>query len=166
MSVYAIEPAQEQRAITIHSSLTREDALELLKIANQMHKTSPNYSDRPFDAQRIWTLFDTSVKHPSKVCVVYAKEGDEIIGGILGHMTPQYFSGDMVASDLGMFLKPEHRGGTAFVRLFKAFERWAVEHKATSIIVGHTTGNNTEKSKSMFTKLGYLFLGYIFQKEL
>jgi len=117
--------------MNIYTKLTRKDALELLVIAEQMHNESPNYQKRLFDKQRIWSLFDNSVKYPGKVCVIFAKDGDEIIGGILGQMNAQYFSGDLIATDLGMFLKPEHRGGTAFVRMFKAFEQWAIDHKAT-----------------------------------
>ena len=150
----------------IYTQLTREDALELLKIAEQMHKEAVNYNHKKFDKERLWALFDASVRTPARTCMVYAKDGDEIVGGILGHINNQYFSGDLVASDLGMFIKPEHRGGTTFIRLFKAFEQWAIDNKATSIIVGHTTGVNTEKSKGMFARLGYDLMGYIFHKEL
>jgi hypothetical protein len=150
----------------IYTTLTREDALEMLKVAEQMHAESPNYKHKPFDKQRMWNLFDRTVRFPEQACMIYAKEGDEIVGGILGHMNQQYFSGDLVASDLGMFLKPEYRGSTTFVRLFKAFEQWAIDNKATSIIVGHTTGVNTDKSKGIFTRLGYNLMGYVFHKEV
>jgi len=150
----------------IYTQLTREDALEMLKIAEQMHSESPNFNKYPFDKEKLWSLFDASVRIPAKVCMIYAKEGDEILGGILGHINPQYFSHTLVASDLGMFLKPEDRGGTTFIRMFKAFEQWAKDNKATTIVVGHSTGNNTEKAQGMFKKLGYSFMGYIFNKDI
>jgi len=150
----------------IHTLLNREDALEMLKLAEQMHAESPYYNKKPFDKQRLWNLFDASVRNPSRVCMIYAKEGNEFLGGILGQMNEQYFSGQLVASDLGMFIKPEHRGGTTFVKLFKTFEKWAKDSGAKTIVVGHTTGNNTDKAKGMFERLGYSFMGFVFNKEL
>jgi len=152
--------------MNIHTKLTREDALAMLEIAEQMHKESPNFQNKPFDRERIWKLFDATVKYPSRFCMIYAKDGDKPIGGILGKITEQYFSGDLVASDFGMFILPEHRGGSCFVRLFKEFEKWSIDNGATSIMVGHTTGVNTENAQGMFLRLGYSLMGYVFNKEL
>jgi Acetyltransferase (GNAT) family len=151
----------------IYTKLTREDALDMLVLAEQMHKEAVNYKGSPFNAQLVWESFDATVLHPTRYSCVYAKNPEgKIIGAIMGKINEQFFSGDLVASDCGMFILPEYRGSITFVKLFKAFEAWAIENEARSIIVAHTTGINTEKSKDLFPRLGYSLMGYVFNKEI
>lgn len=150
----------------IQKKLTREDALKLLELGYQMHQESPNFRNRKYDRERIWKLLDQSLLSPSRVCVLIAKEENTIIGFLVGTMTEQYFSGDLLANDLAMYILPEHRGGRTFFRLLEAFEEWSISNKATAIILGHTTGINLEKSKGLFLKRKYSLMGHIFTKEL
>jgi Acetyltransferase (GNAT) family len=150
----------------LYTKLTKEDALQLLEIGEQFHKEAVHYKGSVFDKERVWKLFDKSVTSPSTTCVVYVKEGEEVVGAIMGSMSARFFSGERVATDLGMFLKPAYRGSSAFLKLFKAFEQWAIDNKAQHIVVGHTTGIEMEVGKTLFPRLGYSLMGYIFNKEI
>lgn len=152
--------------MSIHNKLNREDALEILALAEAMHHEAPSFQNKPFDKHRMWAILDSTLHNPHNVCMIYAKIDGKIVGGILGKISEQFFSGERVASDYGMFILPEYRGSLTFVKMFKAFEDWAVENKAKTIIVGHTTGIETEKAKSLFPRLGYSLMGYIFNKEI
>ena len=151
----------------IYNKLTREDALDMLVLAKNMHQEAPNFKDKPFDGERMWAIFDASVTNPKNFCCIYAKnEEGKIIGAILGKITEQFFSGDRVASDFGMFVEPAYRGSATFLRMFKSFEQWAKDSDAKMIVVGHTTGIETDKAKELFPRLGYSLMGYIFNKEI
>ncbi len=150
----------------IQTKITKEDALELLELGYQMHQEAPNFRQLPYKRERIWKILDQSLLNPSRVCALVAKEDDKIIGFFIGSITEQFFSGDLLANDIAMFVLPEYRGGSCFPRLLKAFENWAHTNNAERIILAHSSGINTEKSNGFFVKQGYPLTGYIFTKEL
>ena len=104
--------------------------------------------------------------NPTRLFLTYSKNNGIIEGGILGRISEQYFSDELTASDMAMFIKPAHRGSILFVRLFKNFEKWSKDNKVTSIVIGHTTGINMDKVQGMYTRLGYNSMGYVFNKEI
>jgi hypothetical protein len=69
-------------------------------------------------------------------------------------VAPHWFSDDLVASEFGVFLLPEHRGGTAVVRLIREFIRWAQEKGAKMIQIGVSTGVKTGETAALYKAIG------------
>lgn len=153
--------------ITISTVITREDAFLVLEAAKDMHESSPNFTGMAFNPEKIWNILDATLKQPNKFFIVYAKDDEtgKIVGGLIGQIVEIFFSNTLVAKDLGVFLYPEHRNGLLFLRFIREFEKWAWANSAQQIVVGHSTGNETEKAPELFSKLGYNFMGYVFNKE-
>ena len=146
----------------IKTQLTREDALQILEVGRALHAES-KYKDQPYDAERCWAVLDATVRFPERYFIAY---DEEFRGFILMHMAPHFFNGYKEASDLSLFVAPEHRNGLLAPKLIKAAEQWAQEYGAHEMTIYHNTGINTEKAEGFFNKSGYKTAGYIFTKEL
>lgn len=85
---------------------------------------------------------------------------DQIVGFIAGVVVEQFLSLDLFACDIGVFVLPEFRGGSCFVRLVKTFENWAKEKGAQEIQLGVSTGVHPEQTVRMYERLGYKMSSY------
>lgn len=151
--------------MTLHTTINREDAFQILELGKRMHEES-GYRKVAFNPQKLWDLLDNTLKFPERRFIAYEKRDGVIVGGFLGQINEHYFSDELVATDLAMYVVPELRKSRVFYRMFKEFEAWAKAGGATSIFLGHTTGVDTEKAKPLFEKLGYQTIGYVFNKEI
>lgn len=150
----------------ITTTLTREDALELLELGKHLHQES-RYSAGEYNKESIWNLLGMIAKFPEKFHIsCYKDKNGKIRGFFAGQVTIEYFTGRKIASDLGMYVSPELRGSPIFIRLLKSFEDWSRATGAKKIILYHSTGITPEKTKELFQKLGYEQYGYLVDKEL
>jgi hypothetical protein len=83
-----------------------------------------------------------------------AEKDGAVIGWLAGGIAEQWFSRQLMAFEYGLFIAPEHRGGTAGPRLAKAFITWAEEHGAAIINMGITTGVHEERTGDLYSRLG------------
>lgn len=151
--------------MTIYTTITQEDALELVELGRTFHKES-RFSKGPYNEEAIWKLLKTVVKNPETFYISFYRNIDnKIVGFILGQLTEEFFTGTLLAKDLSMFVDKEHRGSFIFVKLLKAFENWAKDKGAQKMMLFHATGIGSEKASSLFTRLGYAQYGFIFDKE-
>jgi hypothetical protein len=82
--------------------------------------------------------------------------GKRIITGALGGvLAPSPFNGRLMATELFWFVLPEHRGGSDALRLFSAFEDWAVEKKAEMISFVHLLALSPDRLEKLYRKRGY-----------
>lgn len=151
----------------IHTELNREDALVLLQMGKDLFDESHFSEDETFNPQRVWTIFELTLKMPNKFFICYDKTEDGIIrGGFLAQATTHYFSDELFATDMAVFIRPEYRGSTTFFKLLRAAETWARQIGAGKFRLSHNTGINTESGLRTFERAGYKRDGYILTKEL
>lgn len=78
----------------------------------------------PFDPKAAAQFFAYHVRSPNAVCLLL--EIDGIAQGILAATAfPHPYGPVSVAKESMWWIEPEHRGGTAAVRMLDAFEMWA-----------------------------------------
>ena len=130
------------------------DIEPLLVLCQLMHEES-YYKIFDYQEKKVRQLFYTALDTPDTMGLWIAEEHDEIIGFLLGFLTPHFFGTDLQACDLGIYMLPEKRGSLASVRLIKAFEAWAIERGAKEVILGSSTGIARERAVKLFTKLGF-----------
>ncbi len=99
-------------------------------------------------------------------CVLVAEKEGVVIGWMAGGIAEQWFSRQLMAFEYGLFVAPEHRGGTAGPRLAKAFITWAKEHGAALINMGITTGVHEERTGEMYSRLGLKRSGLLYSMEV
>ena len=133
----------------------------MLRLGHLM-KMEGTFVNCDWDEQKLLNLFE----QPNVFCVLAKDAKNEYVAFFLGMVCHQFFGNDLVASDLAMYVHPEHRGGSYFVRMTKEFEIWARNVGAKEIYIGQSTAINIEKTKSMFERLGYQPIGYSAKKEL
>lgn len=97
----------------------------------------------------------TLLAPPDSVALVAEVDG-EIAGGIVGFVGPLWFNpAARVATELAWWVAEKHRGGTAAIRLYRAFESWADEQGADVIVMSDLVVDGETPAGRLFEKLGY-----------
>jgi GNAT superfamily N-acetyltransferase len=122
-----------------------------------MHKESPRFSRFAYDPDRCLSLLQKL--HLSGV-ILLAEEREQIVGMILGGISEHFFGRGTVASELVVYVAPESRGGTAAMRMLKAFEDWAFSKGADEIVLGVSTEVHAKRTAEFYQRLGYEMSGY------
>ena len=132
-------------------------------LAGLMHAESPSYSPLPFsrdlmlpDALR-WALDPTC-------CVLLAESGGRVVGCMAGRVRKHWGSDALIASDFGLFVLPEHRGGRHALRLAREFMAWAKACGADLTRIGITTGVSEDRTAEFYRRaLGLTHAGTILE---
>lgn len=143
------------KLVEIGKSLTKEmirtalvtDIPRLVELGKSMHAES-RYKSLRFNEKKVFMMFENLISGGG--CLLVAEKNGEIVGGFAGYANAHYFSDDVVASDIALFILPEHRGGLTAFRLIKAFCAWAKFRGAAMTFIGTTTGVNPEKTAKLF----------------
>jgi RimJ/RimL family protein N-acetyltransferase len=97
----------------------------------------------------------TMLTDPDSVVLVAEVEG-EVVGGLVGFIGPMWFNpAARVATELAWWVAEEHRGGTAAIRLYRAFEAWADKQDADVIVMSDLVIEGETPAARLFEKLGY-----------
>lgn len=141
----------------------------IVEMGRAMHDEAPEYANRDFSEEKVRRMLKSMcgtllVPHPA--CALVAVDEGKIIGMMGGLAVEHFFGHDKIASDYVLYVRPEHRRGTAAVRLVRAFEKWAVEQGVVSIHPGVTTGVANERVRDLYARLGYEPNGYTLIKRV
>jgi len=58
------------------------------------------------------------------------EDEEELVGFLVGALNKTLFSTEVIATELGWYLKPEYRDGRTALKLLKNYEEWAKEQGA------------------------------------
>lgn len=119
---------------------TPEDIPRMVDLGRVMHGESPTFCRVRFDADKLAATIASTITSAGGFAYV-AEQGDAVVGGMLAMITPHYFSHDLVACDLALFMAPEHRGGMAAVRLLVLYVQWARSVGAVLVQLGAVAGD-------------------------
>lgn len=136
----------------------------MLRLARAMHEESPVYNPYEFDDDRLMGWVNLCLTNPDWLCLIAWDEFDPI-GFIAVGCAPMIFSNDKTIDDLGLFVLPRKRGGTAALRLVKAMEHWA-KAKGSCIRLGITTGTNNSAAQKFLERFGYVQTGVLLTKPI
>jgi hypothetical protein len=79
---------------------------------------------------RNWTA-RLSPGFPLQSDILSMWKGDELVGAVGVILIPDELDDRMVGQEMFVFVSHSHRGGTAFLRLLRAFKDWCFEKGAT-----------------------------------
>jgi GNAT superfamily N-acetyltransferase len=138
------------------------DIERLVLLGSFMHRESPRFSGLTFDAGRLATTLGNVIDSPQGFAWVAESRG-LVVGGLMGLLTPHWFSPDLTACDLALFMLPEHRGTMAPTRLLNAYVAWAHDRGAKQILLGLMTGLHVEQTEALCERLGWRRAGVVME---
>lgn len=141
---------------------TLDDIPRLVELGQAMHAESPTFCRLRFDADKAAATIASTINSAAGFAFV-AEHSGQVVGGMLALIAPHYFSPDLVACDLALFMAPEHRGGMAAVRLVNAYVRWAECHGAALVHLGVMTGVQVDKTEALLQRLGARRAGVVME---
>jgi GNAT superfamily N-acetyltransferase len=134
-------------------------------IAEGMHRDSI-YSDMPLDkAKVIRQLAACGNLAPDRWFRLAVRFG-EVLGGFYGHSRKTFFCDEILAHDLGWWVKPNARGSAAAVMLLFEFERWAKTQGAKKLMVGQSTALDIERTTKFYKHCGFRVIGFNTVKDI
>lgn len=145
---------------------TTQDIPVLVKLGEAMHAESPRYRRMSWNPGKVCGLMDWCLANPDAGLLLVAERDGKVIGGFIGLCQPHYFSDDLMASDLALFVEPGKRGGLAAARLLQAFKVWARARGAVDIGAGVTTGVCDELAARLYRSVGFEPAGLLFKLKV
>lgn len=138
----------------------------MLDLGEQMFNESRFGSLEVYDRLKCTQLLSATQTHPSNYFLVYGIEDEQIKGFIILGIAEHYFSTQKNAQDYAVYVAPEKRGSSLFIRMMREAETWARVNGAENLVINHNTGIHTEDSVPLFNRLGFNKEGYIFSKKV
>ena len=141
---------------------TRDDIERLVLLGSFMHRESERFEALAFDAQRLENTLATVIESAQGFAWVAESRG-LVVGGMVAMITPHWFSPDLTACDLALFMLPEHRGTMAPARLLNAYAAWARNQGAKQVLLGLMTGLHVEQTQALCERLGWRRAGVVME---
>jgi len=142
----------------IHIRPVKEaDRGELLAIASLMHLESW-FSNLSMSIPKVHHLIDLALNSNMAFARTFTVgREDRVCGFFMGMVQPHYFSEDLFAVDLGLYIERAHRGGggIAAMRCIREFEEWAARKGVKEIMLGVSAGIADMKAIALYEALGY-----------
>lgn len=136
---------------------THDDARQMAEMGAAMHAAS-SWADLDYDADKVERLVHDLID--ARQFAVVAEHDGHIFGLMIGMVLASWIGSDLVANDFALYVAPEHRGGTAAVRLVQRFVGWALERGAKQIRPGVSTGD--ANGERLYERLGFERVGACF----
>jgi GNAT superfamily N-acetyltransferase len=144
--------------MTTYRPPTTDDAAELCALATQM---TAGTAFAPPTEEKVRRLIARPFGYGE--CAVV---NGQIVGFMCGYIGETFLNNQVNAYEQGLFVVPEHRGGTISVRLVRNFEQWAKAHGAENLWLSQSVGQKQNSTLSFFERLGYSCQGFITCKSL
>lgn len=135
---------------------TAADVDALLALGRIMHAEAPALRGSSFDETKVRRVLNAVID--GGAAFVHEDVCGAIDGGLVGMVLERWYSTDKVATDLGVFVKPDKRGGFIAYRLVRAFVTWSTA-RALPIEMGASTGVAPEVADRLYTAIGFERIG-------
>lgn len=147
---------------------TPADVPAMIEMGRALALESPKYRDMDFDAGKLAALGEQlfAAMAADHTCLLVAERASQVVGMMVVVTVERWFGGDRFVSDLTLYVRPEHRGGFAFVRLVMAAEAWATERGVRDAAFGVSTEIHAKRTVRAYRRLGYTLSGYTLTKTL
>ena len=157
-----IENRPSRIVITAFAERYLEDAMQ---VAREIHAASL-YRAFPLDEAKLANQLQGASNLASDRYFRLAVRADRVLGGFYGCVHRVFFCDELMAKDLGWWVREDARGSAAAVRLLADFERWARGKGARKVGLGQTGVGDFQRTAKLFRHCGYQFTGYNVAKDL
>ncbi len=143
----------------------QQDINQLVLLCEALHRESDVYQLQPFLADQLAVKIAHGMSFQHNL-VLIAEDDSGVIGYFMGGITEGFINHQRTAFDYSVYVLPNKRNGRVAIKLFKAFEAWAIDNNASYFRVGITTDIHTEKTSKFYQCLGFKQAGVSFEKVL
>lgn len=134
------------------------DLVRLAEIGAVLHSESEHFQRCRYASGKVQSFLGVLMQSADGLVLVVEKDGI-VIGGIAAMVAEQWYSFDRIATDVSVFILPEHRGGTAPARLLNAYREWAESRGAVYALAGISTSVTVERTQALYEALGARYVG-------
>lgn len=144
--------------------LQRHEVIKLVPCARLFHDEAkiPGVFNADSFIGQILALFDSG----KWFAFCLFDDNDNAVAGIAGLIYPEVTTGDMTCMEMFWFVRPDHRVGTASLRLLKEYEAQAAAMGAKRIMMTRITGMNDGTLNALFERKGYREFETTYLKEI
>lgn len=144
------------------------DVDALLEIGREMHAESV-YSLLKYDKEAVQLLMYELLQNDNSIGFM-AIDGLGTLAFFIGSIASPWFSSDIVAEDLLLYVPKKFRGSVAAYEaareVIRVFEQWARNRGAKMVTLGISTEINADKVARFYSKLDYPQVGTLHRKIL
>lgn len=145
---------------------TNADLAALLAVARRFHEES-RFRIYPFNADKVRQAMEQTLATPAAGCILLAEHGSAAVVGFLAAFVAEpRFTDVLVAQDHGFYVLPEHRGGSAALKLMLAFRRWAENRQAVEMCINQNVAIDQARFNRFMRHLGFACCGSNFVLSL
>ena len=112
-------------SINVSSSLKGE--FSRIKELFPAIQAETRYKDFSINYEKLQNLYYNQFDENPIIKVFYALDGDELVGFGAFVITAHYFTDELIASDIIVYVRPERRGSSAAVKILKNYILWATQ---------------------------------------
>jgi hypothetical protein len=141
------------------------DLDSLLLLGKNLHAESI-FQKIPIDANKLKSFMVAFVAGSSNICIVHENAAATIDGMLLGYVKPYFFSNELGAWDVALYVRPERRGTMIAFQLWRAYKRRATELRARTLWSGTSAGIAPDRTRRFFTGMGMVEVGALYRMSL
>lgn len=141
---------------------TVRDASDILALGKLMRAEGPHFMKLDFSDEKAQLVISRLIANGG---ALVACDKGKIIGMFLFAVIEHLWGYDKIATDIAIYVDKEHRGGSAFVRLLRAFEAVTAD-RVRMWELGTSAGVENERIADLFTAMGYYRHGIGTRKEV
>jgi GNAT superfamily N-acetyltransferase len=134
---------------------TQEDIDQAIELGKAYHLESPmGQSSMTFNEDKCRELCRYLLQNGLGIV---AEDGGQLVGMMGAYITTHFFTDDVVAQDVLIYIKPSYRGVGLSKRLISVYIFWALEQgvKRENIFIGINSGINASKTEKIYQTLGF-----------
>lgn len=140
-------------------------------MSQRAHDEAPHYRRSRYVREKVEQLGEGAVGgNPGLVLLVAERRGPhgsyELAGYMFGVVAEHYYSDDLYAASISLYVAPEARGGRAAYQLLKRFEAEARARGALQIQLGASVEAFAPAALRLYRALGYTIAGTLVVKYL
>jgi GNAT superfamily N-acetyltransferase len=143
-----------------------DDLPQILPLALAAYEESAYNGRIGYAEPAVRALIEATLRNPGYFFRVLIGERGFVEGFILGCLSQHFFSNDLLASDLLLYIRPAYRRGRHAALLVKSFEEWAKSKGVRELWLGTSTGVETPRVRKFYERGGYKPHAYIHFKSL
>ena len=116
-----------------------------------------------FDAVKVERMLIHALQ--SGLVLVHVSADGEIDGGFVGIITERWYAPERILADLGLFVRPDRRGGLVAYKLLQAVLAWAKENhfRPEDVQLAISTGVKPDETGRLFEQMGFNRVGGLYQ---
>lgn len=144
--------------ITVRLAENDADIDAMIALGRLLHEES-RYRSLSYDTEKLRSFGRRALADKPRHGLLMAIKDGEVIGFLTATVGEYYFGRDLAATAMTFYVKPEHRGSLAAVKLLHGFRNWARNRGVHEIHVNVTSGVHMGRTDRLMKHLGFEVLG-------